>query len=329
MKRLLTLFIAIACATGLMAQTYDVLFLVDMNDVTDTYTTPEVNGTFNGWCGGCAPMSDDDGDGIWELVIALEPGFYEFKFAADTWTIQEELTEGSPCTLTTDVFTNRTVEVVDSNIELDTVCWASCDACEDVVPSYSVLFKVDMSQVTDSYTTPEVNGTFNGWCGGCAPMFDDDGDDIWELEIILPEGTHEYKFAADSWGIDESLTEGDPCTITVDGFTNRLIDVTGDVVLDQVCWASCDECESLPNSIEELEYAWKIYPNPANEQLVIEGATAGSMLQLTNTLGQVVLNETITAAVNTLDISQVGAGTYLLSIANENGQLQTTTIIVE
>jgi hypothetical protein len=38
--------------------TFSVTFLVDMNQVTQGFTTPEVNGTFNNWCGGCAPMSD-------------------------------------------------------------------------------------------------------------------------------------------------------------------------------------------------------------------------------------------------------------------------------
>ncbi|MBK7442882.1 MAG: hypothetical protein IPI65_15520 [Bacteroidetes bacterium] len=60
-----------------MAQTYNVTFKVNMNEVADPFTTPEVNGNFNGWCGGCAPMSDPDLDGIWEVTIALAPGNYE------------------------------------------------------------------------------------------------------------------------------------------------------------------------------------------------------------------------------------------------------------
>ena len=70
MRKLKTLFLAGLCSVGILsAQTYDVLFIVDMNEVADPFTTPEVNGTFNVWCGGCAPMSDDNGDNIWELTI--------------------------------------------------------------------------------------------------------------------------------------------------------------------------------------------------------------------------------------------------------------------
>ena len=79
-----------------------------MNEVAAAYTTPEVNGTFNGWCGGCNPLADGDGDGIWEATIALEAGTYEYKFAYDAWAGQENLIEGSPCTITAFGFTNRT-----------------------------------------------------------------------------------------------------------------------------------------------------------------------------------------------------------------------------
>ena len=34
-------------------------------------------------------MTDADGDGIWEATIPLLSGTYEYKFSADSWTIQE------------------------------------------------------------------------------------------------------------------------------------------------------------------------------------------------------------------------------------------------
>jgi hypothetical protein len=105
-----------------------------MSNVAEAYTTPEVNGIFNGWCGGCAPMTNIGGD-VWEITIALEAGSYQYKFAADGWNIQEELMPGSSCTVTEGPFTNRVLNVVDQNVVLDLVCWASCDAC----PVVSVL----------------------------------------------------------------------------------------------------------------------------------------------------------------------------------------------
>jgi 1,4-alpha-glucan branching enzyme len=234
---------------NVVVPTYDVTFRVDMNNVTETFTTPEVNGTFNGWCGGCAPMADVDGDGIWELTITLDEGSYEYKFAADAWNIQESLTEGSPCTISADGFTNRALNL-NADVTLDAVCWGSCNACNVVAPSYDVTFRVDMNNVTDAFTTPEVNGTFNGWCGGCAPMSDVDGDGIWELTISLEEGNYEYKFAYDSWAGSEQLTEGDPCTVGGAPFVNRTLAVTSDATLDAVCWGSCNACNVVVPSYD-------------------------------------------------------------------------------
>ena len=60
------LYIIICCfyCTNLFSQN-NVTFQVDMNTVDPaTFTTPEVNGTFNSWCGNCAAMTDADGDNI-------------------------------------------------------------------------------------------------------------------------------------------------------------------------------------------------------------------------------------------------------------------------
>ncbi len=228
---------------GVAPAVYDVTFRVNMAEVADAYTTPEVNGTFNGWCGGCAPMTNIGAD-VWEIVIPLEVGTYEYKFAADTWNIQENLTPGTACTVTSEGFTNRTLQVVDQNIDLGTVCWASCQDCGVSAAVYDVIFRVDMSDVTEAYTTPEVNGTFNGWCGGCAPMTNVGGD-VWELVIALEAGTYEYKFAADGWNIQENLAAGDVCTITTEGFTNRALTVVDqNIDLGTPCWASCVACEN-------------------------------------------------------------------------------------
>ena len=221
------------------APTYNVTFKVDMNNVTSAFTTPEVNGIFNGWCGGCAPMTDANADGIWELTIALAAGTYEYKFAADGWAIQESLAAGTSCTLTTGQYTNRLITVTGDAV-LSAVCWGSCASCS--TPDYNVTFRVDMNNVSQSFTTPEINGIFNGWCGGCAPMTDANSDGIWEITIPLQAGSYEYKFAADGWAIQENLVAGTSCTLTTGQYTNRLVTVTGNTVLPVVCYGFCSAC---------------------------------------------------------------------------------------
>ncbi len=40
-------------------------------------------GSFNGWDRGNLPLTDNDGDGVYEAEVALEPGRYEYKFFGD------------------------------------------------------------------------------------------------------------------------------------------------------------------------------------------------------------------------------------------------------
>lgn len=247
MKKITRFFFFASCLTlssNMIAQT-DVTFKVDMSQQTG-FTTPEVNGTFNGWCGSCNAMTDLDGDNIWETTLPLPQGSYEFKFSADAWGSQENLTPGTSCTVSNGGFTNRTLTVGATPVVMDVVCWASCTACALTPTPKTVTFQLDMSQQT-GFTTPEVNGTFNGWCGACNSMSDANGDNIWDVTLSINPGTYEFKFSNDAWAGQESLIAGSPCTVTNSGFTNRTLTVTNDTILPVVCWASCGSCTVTSN----------------------------------------------------------------------------------
>lgn len=117
----------------------------------------------------------------------------------------------------------------------------SCDPVE----TSDVTFRVNMNNYEGDAQTPEINGTWNNFCGNCNPMTDEDGDGIWEATLTIATGSHEFKFSADNWADQEELTPGDPCTATnPEGFTNRVLEVgASDMVLDIVCWGSCSDCE--------------------------------------------------------------------------------------
>jgi len=63
-------------------------------------------------------------------------------------------------------------------------------SCADTISD--ITFKVDMSQYAGSQSgspyTVNLNGNFNGWCGGCNPMTDADGDSVWEITLPLNIG---------------------------------------------------------------------------------------------------------------------------------------------
>jgi hypothetical protein len=306
---------------------YTVTFQVDMNGVSG-FTTPEVNGSFNGWCGNCTAMFDPEGDNIWSVSVDLQEGSYEFKYSADNWTSQETLVPGSPCTVTTDQFTNRTINV-DSDITLEPVCWGSCAACGQSTGPFNVTFAVDMSQVGFTYTTPEVNGSFNNWCGNCAPLADADGDNIWTITIALPVGVHSYKFSYDTWAGQEELIPGSPCTLTESGFTNRTIDVTENVELTEVCWGSCEACVV---SVDETNSSnLNVYPNPASDVLTIASSNDGATrVTITDMAGRTVQATTLNSARRTqLDVSMLPAGTYVVTIENNTELLRRAVQLVK
>ena len=76
MKKFITTMMCIVALfcfnNSLNAQTstdsVNVTLQVDMNNVTSSFVTPEVNGTFNSWCGSCWSMSDPDSDNVWQVT---------------------------------------------------------------------------------------------------------------------------------------------------------------------------------------------------------------------------------------------------------------------
>jgi hypothetical protein len=67
----------------------DVIFSVDMRGVNLGGEVPTLQGTFNGWCGDCSPMSDVDGDGVYTTTTYLAGGENQYKYALGAWVSQE------------------------------------------------------------------------------------------------------------------------------------------------------------------------------------------------------------------------------------------------
>ena len=255
------------CNDGsVVSTTADVTFQVDMNDYAGAFGTVNLNGSFNAWCGGCTALTDGDADGVYDIVVALEPGTYEYKFTLDGWTAQEELTDGDACTTTIDGFVNRTVTVTES-ATLPVVCYNSCDVCDGTSTggggetTMGVTFNVDMACATAPGAT--VNGATEitelfvtgPWCGWCAAdgynvMTDADGDGVFTVEIADLTGEVEYKYGVNGFADQEQLVDdmvdGADCAPVTDfaGFANRLINA-GSVAND--IFGACALCDTTDN----------------------------------------------------------------------------------
>jgi 1,4-alpha-glucan branching enzyme len=308
---------------GLSPVSHSVTFQVDMQNVAG-FTTPEVNGTFNGWCGGCFTMTDANGDNIWEGTTVLEEGTYEFKYAYDAWAGSEQLTPGDACTITIGDFTNRLLDVT-ADIVLPVVCWASCSDCGSTATPVDVTFQVDMTQFIGSFTTPEVNGTFNNWCGGCAPMSDANGDNKWEITIPLIPGTYEYKFAYDSWLGQENLVDGSTCTITTNGFTNRVITAIDAETLPAVCWESCELC---PDFVNESSNTISVYPNPSNGNIRINSNLAlPYTIEVFDLSGRKIQDMKVFQSNTEINLENLSKGAYQIRVSNNYNSVRETVII--
>lgn len=115
---------ATSCA---VATVNNITFQSDLSPFAETFTTAYVSGSFNGWSGDANPMTDDDGDGIWETTIQLPTGPHQYKIQVDEWAFQEEFAEAGDCNIQDGDFINRAIEV--SGDATACFVWNTCDAC--------------------------------------------------------------------------------------------------------------------------------------------------------------------------------------------------------
>ena len=87
-----------------------------------------------------------------------------------------------------------------------------------------------------------------------------------------------------------------------------------------------NEDSTAPSSILSVNNVTKVYPNPATNFITIESSDLtqkGSIVEIINISGQIILTETITKSNNTLNISQLNNGLYFAKVYNEGNTLTT------
>ncbi len=249
---------------------------IELSSGLTSFSNVSVESPVFGWCGGCAPLADDDGDGIWTGTFQVPGGQFEYKYAIDFFAGQEQLIDdvaaGETCAPVTDGvnFANRLIDIVPNGTTSDT--YGTCGSCETTVPGctdewaanfdpdatiddgscmYNVTFTVDMN-CESGFTTPYVTGPFVGWCGDCIPMADNDGDGIWTAVVPFPQFTSvEYKYEVDNFAsqedlIDDAVNGGDCAPITdFFSFANRLLEVEDMAVVATDVYGTCGDCEPV------------------------------------------------------------------------------------
>ncbi len=206
-----------------MAFGISVTFQVDMNNETVDANGVHMAGSFQGWDPAATALSDDDGDGIYSIIVdTLTAGTtYEYKYINGNAWGQDETAFGG----------NRSVVIPDTSIVLPPYCFNSLILCTEVY----VTFNVDMSFETVSDAGVHIAGGFQGWDPAATELFDVDGDGVYSITLQQTSGeTVEYKYInGDAWGQDETAFGG-----------NRSLTVgDDDMVLPNYCFNSLEPCE--------------------------------------------------------------------------------------
>ena len=213
-------------------------------------------------------------------------------------------------------------------MNFDTVFWKQMIVSNTnlVADTVDITFKVDMSNVVDSFSVPELNGTFNNWCGNCNPMVSPLLNDIWEITMPFLSGdTIEYKFSSDSWSIQETLDPAENCTNGDVNFTNRVLVIPyNDFVLDEVCWGSCNPCVT-GTDLQNLNNL-KIYPNPSSDFLTIQSNNLINPISIYDITGKLIIQNMGNSKEINIDISNLNSGLYIIKSSSKNSFVRTFVV---
>jgi cyclomaltodextrinase len=165
----------------------------------------------NGWDTGANPMQDNDGDGVWETTLNLDPGRYEYKFVVngDQWFTDDFAMDESP-----DGFGghNAVVIVKDKPLILGPGGNVPPKGQAPTEGLHEVTFRYKPAGKVNKVT---LAGTFNDWNADKTAMTGPDKNGEYTVTLLLPAGDYQYKFVADgNWITDRAHAD----SFTDDGF---------------------------------------------------------------------------------------------------------------
>ena len=216
---------------------------VDMSDVTVSENGVHVAGSFQGWDPAATPLTDEDGDGIYTVVVDMSgvtDATVFFKYLNGNAWGDDETVSDPVCGGAGGFASDRFLDVPDVDTVLDPVCFSECIGCDESYVHFAV--DADGYDITDGV---RVAGSFNAWDASVDFMMDA-GEGVYKMAKAFEEGsTIEWKYVLNgtTW---EELGE-DVCT-TGGGYINRTLTVSdNDMMFDPVpCFGSCYECGGAP-----------------------------------------------------------------------------------
>jgi Secretion system C-terminal sorting domain len=78
---------------------------------------------------------------------------------------------------------------------------------------------------------------------------------------------------------------------------------------------------------EDYTFDFKMYPNPANNNVTINGLTEGATVELINILGQPILRKQVNSSSLILETDAFSNGSYFIRVSTDNGQVTKKLLI--
>ena len=71
----------------------------------------------------------------------------------------------------------------------------------------------------------------------------------------------------------------------------------------------------------------RIYPNPVQDKLYLDGLSSGMLIRILDITGRTVYQETSAAGNRSIDMSRLHPGNYLLQLSNKDGSKTVTKLV--
>lgn len=234
-------------------------------------------------------LTDDDGDGIWEVTVALVKGeSYEYQFTIDRdWNDLENL-EGSGCEV--EGTSNRGITVGDEAVVLDAVCFNECSACFFNVTNISVTG----SNITEKGGTAQMLATI-------VPLNANIQDVTWSVS--------DHTIASiNAEGLLTAITDGNVKVTATTTEEGSVVAGSLDVVISGQIISAIDA---------NVNALIKIYPNPSNGLVNVNATFPIASITIFDLNGRIVQEIKLDEFVQkNIQINNLRKGVYLIKVSN-------------
>lgn len=329
MKKVL-LFIFTICIFMQTTEAKKVKFAVDMRNEIVNHAGVHIAGDFQtaiglpkNWIWDQTKLQRESADtNIYSIVLDL-PAFkkYEFLFVNGQFDYEQEFVPVES-RVGFNFVSNRWIYV--DSLANDTTFVGAISFQGNAPEGYKLLrFKVNMQEITSiAKEGVHVAGSFQGLNPKSTILYSFDKK-IYEIITYVKSGSYTYKYYN---GNEELTSETVPSTCATGGYRN--VEVNDHIVLDVVCFSSCENCK--PISIKESNTdRFKISPNPVEDGFWVQNIEPNSTIKISNIEGKLLKLEKNTQDNHFIDCHTLNEGMYFITVEPQNSISTKTTKFIK